>query len=222
VWIYTRSANSVGGDLVDYIGFQSGDLGLALGDVSGKGLGAALLMSKVQATLRALAEDGQRLDRFGAAMNRILCRDGIVGRFATLVYLELSPGSGAIRLLNAGHMPPLILSGSGVRSLAPVALPLGVDPDEAYVEEAISLAVGEILVIYSDGVTEASNEAHEFFGEDRLLRLLPDLGDSSAERLGRAVLSNVNTFIGETPLDDDISLVIVRRSENGRTAAVKA
>jgi sigma-B regulation protein RsbU (phosphoserine phosphatase) len=111
IWLFTRPANDVGGDLLDYLPFEGGDLGLALGDVAGKGLGAALLMSKLQATLRAWATDVPSLADLGARTNRILCRDGLPNRFATLTFLRIPPNAGRVRLLNAGHLPPIVVRG---------------------------------------------------------------------------------------------------------------
>ncbi|MFQ5626458.1 MAG: SpoIIE family protein phosphatase, partial [Methyloligellaceae bacterium] len=108
VWSYTRPANDVGGDLVDYIELDSGRLGVALGDVAGKGLGAALLTAKLQATLRALVPECRTLDELGGRLNTILHRDGLDNRYATLFYLELAHEGGHVRFLNAGHNPAIV------------------------------------------------------------------------------------------------------------------
>ena len=212
IWTYTRAANDVGGDLVDYVRFPTSRLGVMLGDVSGKGLGAALLMSKLQATLRAVAYEGMSLEELGWRTNRIMCRDGIVGKFAPLVYLDLGPGESRLRVLNAGHMPPLIARPDGIGSLEPVSLPVGVDPEERYEEQIIDLGPDELLLVYSDGVTEARNERGEFFGDARLLDLLGRIRDLSSDAAGVTVLRAVETFVGEESLPDDLSLVLVRRT----------
>ena len=127
IWMFTRPANTVGGDLVDFLHLAGKRLGLALGDVAGKGLGAALMMAKLQATLRALVPDLPSLSLLGARMNEIFCRDGMPQRFASLLYLELSPSSGALRLLNAGHLPPIIVrTGGGLENLPRGAPALGI------------------------------------------------------------------------------------------------
>ena len=112
--MYTRPANDVGGDLVDCLDSGGGRVGFALADVAGKALPAALLMAKVQATLRALATDVPSLADLAARTNAILCRDGLPNRFATLVYLDVRDGDGTVRLVNAGHMPPVRIGGRGV------------------------------------------------------------------------------------------------------------
>lgn len=207
----TRPANEVGGDLVDHLPVREGRLGVALGDVAGKGLGAALLMAKLQATLRAFAPDLASLGELGARVNRILCRDGLPNRFATLVYAELAPDSGAVRLVNAGHLPPAVLRADGVDLLPAEALPLGVRADENYVEQRVELAAGDALFVYSDGLSEARNARGEYFGEVRLSSVLPQLRGLSAEAATQRLVNEVEAFAGEERLGDDLSLVYLLR-----------
>jgi len=211
VWLYTRPANDVGGDLVDYLDVGGGRTGLALGDVAGKGLGAALLMAKLQATLRALAPGARDLAGLGGQVNRIFCRDGLPNRFATLLYLELAGDGGSIGLLNAGHLPPLAVRATGVDTLAPVAAPLGVLIDETFTEQSIDLAPGELLLAYSDGLTEAHDIHNELYDDARLLALAPELYGLSAEAAGRRLLADVDRFAGEARARDDLSLILIRR-----------
>jgi hypothetical protein len=209
--LFTRPANEVGGDLVDYHELRDGRMGIVLGDVSGKGLGAALLMAKLQATLWAIATDFSSLADMGARANHILCRDGVSGKFATLVYLELLPDTGLVRVLNAGHLPPISLNGGRIEHMASVAPPLGVIPGADYSEQRVELEPGGTLVVYSDGVTEAENKSGEFFGEGRLQELLPRLKALSAEAACATILSEVQAFIGEERYSDDLSIAVLRR-----------
>jgi sigma-B regulation protein RsbU (phosphoserine phosphatase) len=114
LWLFTRSANEVGGDLVDFMQINENRFGVALGDVAGKGLRAALLSAKLQATLRALAPDAISLTELGTKLNQIFSRDSIPTIFASLAYLEVQSDSGLVRVLNAGHFPPLIVKGAQV------------------------------------------------------------------------------------------------------------
>ncbi len=212
IWIYTRPANDVGGDLVDYLRQSDGRLHLALGDVAGKGLGAALLMAKLQSTLRALATEVESLPELARGVNRILCRDGLPGRFATLIYAEASPDSGSLKLVNAGHMPPLAVKGGRIHSLPPVAMPLGFLPDAVYKEQVLEVAHGETVLLYSDGLTEAHTSEWDFYGEERLHDYLQRLPEMDAANLGAHILRKVNEFVGEEPLSDDISLVVLKRT----------
>jgi len=211
IWSHTQPANDVGGDLVDYLPLDGGRLGVALGDVSGKGLGAALLMSKLQATLRALAPGAPSLSALGGRLNEILVRDGLENRFATLFYLEIEPGGGALRFLNAGHNPPFLVTHAGVEDLRAESPPLGLLPDRSYDEQARQLASGETLVVYSDGLTEALNEREEEFGADRLRALAATMRGMEASRVGARLLEEVGAFLGEARPLDDLSLVILSR-----------
>jgi hypothetical protein len=211
VWLFTRPANDVGGDLVDYLQIDADRLGLALGDVAGKGLGAALLMSKLQATWRALATRAASLSDLGAAMNEIFWRDQVAGRYATLVYLEIFRGSGTVRVLNAGHLPPVVLGPRGVQEMEPVAQPIGILPDARFTEQRVDLAPQETLLVYSDGVTEARNREGEFFGEDRLFGILPRMRGLEPRIAAEVLLAEVARFMGEERYPDDLSLILLRR-----------
>ncbi len=211
IWLYTRPANDVGGDLVDHLQIDDGHHGVALGDVAGKALPAALLMVKLQATLRALVPEYPRLDALGAAMNRILHRDGLPNRFATLVYLVLAVDSGDVRLLNAGHMPPLVVRGRTIEELRRGSMALGMLPDAVYEEQQVHLDNGDVAVVFSDGVVEAFNASDEFFGDDRLRSAIAQSAGQSVEQIGRRILQDIDAFVGEAPTHDDISLVIVKR-----------
>lgn len=211
VWMFTRPANDVGGDLVDYLALGEDRLGLALGDVAGKGLGAALLMAKLQATLRACVTDGESMGELGRRLNGILYRDSVPERFATLVYLEIARGSSRVRLLNAGHLLPVIVRREGQDSPPPVAPPLGVMPGSTFTEQAVDLQPGDLLVAFSDGVTEARNRAGEFLGEGEFAASFGPLRGLSAEAAGLRILDDVDRFVGNEPPADDLSLILIRR-----------
>lgn len=213
LWLYTRPANDVGGDLVDFLQIDRDRYAVSLGDVAGKGLPAALLMAKLQSTLRALVPEFASLGELGAAVNRILHRDGLPNRFATLVYLEFSGGSGRVRLLNAGHMPPLVVRGATIEELPRGSMALGIVPKADFAEHQIDLAEHDCLVVYSDGITEAMNESGEFFGDERLRSVLRQHAGVSAEQAGSAVLSAVEAFVGSARTHDDVSVAVARRTQ---------
>jgi len=127
------------------------------------------------------------------------------------VYLELPQNSGTVRLVNAGHMPPLLVTRDVVRELAKGDPALGLTPDAQYFEHSVVLKKGELLVVYSDGVTEARNEANELFSEERLSALLNGLGDMSSPEIGERIVAEVAGFVGDAPRADDLSLAIIRR-----------
>ncbi|MEK7727517.1 MAG: PP2C family protein-serine/threonine phosphatase [candidate division KSB1 bacterium] len=211
LWLTTIPANEVGGDLVDYLELGPSRFGVALGDVAGKGLKAALLMVKLQATLRALAADYDSLADLGKKLNAILRRDSLPESFVSLVYLELQSNSGEVRWLNAGHMPPLILRNHKLTELPQGAAALGVLAEPAFVEQQKELQHGEVLVLYSDGLIEARNEAGEFFGEQRLANFLPILNGLTSTEIGVRLLSEVERFVGQARAHDDLSLVVLKR-----------
>lgn len=211
IWMLTRPANDVGGDLVDSLELSPGRVGLVLSDVAGKALPAALLMAKVQSTLRALASDEVSLGDLASRTNEILCRDGLPNRFATLVYLDLRGDSGHVRLLNAGHPPPIVVSASRFHQLQPGNLALGLMPGVAFAEQTVELQPGDLLVAYSDGVTEALNDAGDFFGEDRLHAVLPVLNGVSAREGGVRLLETIDRFTGDRRPHDDLSLIVLKR-----------
>jgi hypothetical protein len=212
VWLFTRSANEVSGDLVDYLCIGDRRLGTALGDVAGKGLGAALCMARIQATLRAIVEQCGSLSSLMACMNRIVCRDGLPTRFSTLVYAEVRPESGIVRLVNAGHYPPVVLRKKSLSVMSPGAPALGITPNARYRDQSVSLAKGESLIVYSDGITDARNERGEHFDEKRLMDMLPGLSGLSAAELGKSVVSAVDRFVGEAPPNDDLSILVLQRT----------
>ena len=212
VWLYTRPANDVGGDLVDCLEVAPGRVQFTLADVAGKALPAALLMAKVQSTLRALATGTPSLSDLAAKTNDILCRDGLPNRFATLVYLDLRGGDGSVRLVNAGHMPPVLVSGGRYHDLQRGDMALGMVPGATYREQHQDVQPGEMLIVYSDGLTEALNEAGEFYGEDRLRALFPQLPGLGAHQAGTRILESVDAFIGTTRPYDDLSLIVLKRA----------
>jgi hypothetical protein len=212
VWSYSVPANDVGGDLVDYVELGPDRLGVALGDVSGKGLGAALLSAKLQATLRALGPESPSLDELGERMNVILGKDGLDNRFATLFYAELGPDSGHVRYLNAGHNPPFLIRDDGdIAILPPSSRPLGMLPGSTYEEGLVDLREGDFLLVYSDGLTEAMAPDGEEFGEERIRKLLPKMTALDLPRAGRLLLQEVDRYVdGERP-HDDLSVVLLRK-----------
>ena len=212
IWLFTQPANEVGGDLVDFIKIDNNRIGLALGDVAGKGLGAALFMSKLQATLRAIVPNFTSFADLGAQMNNIFYRDGIPNRFSSLIYFEIEPDSGLVRILNAGHMPPITIQKSKIEEMPKGSTALGIQANSSYTEQQIELKKGEYLLIYSDGLTESRNEQGDFLGEQRLFQLLPKLQHLSAEQFGKKLLEYIEQFIGNASQNDDLSIILLKRT----------
>jgi len=211
VWMYSRPANDVGGDLVDYLPLGSNRFGISLADVSGKGLGAALFMAKLQATIRALAPDFTSLGEFTDKLNNIFYRDSIANRFASLFYLEISSDGNDIKYVNAGHFPPIIFREDEMIELSKGETALGLSPNSVYKEKIIKLGKNDLFFVYSDGLTEAMNEAGNFFTDERLKNLLKQLEQYPAGSIGESILDQVNQFIGDALPADDLSMVIIKK-----------
>ncbi|MDQ5844264.1 MAG: SpoIIE family protein phosphatase [Acidobacteriota bacterium] len=202
----------IGGDYYDFIQRADGRLVIALGDVSGKGTAAALLMSSLHAAIHAQTGSHDTLVETISAVNRYLADNIPPNRFVTLFFAELDPGSGALSFLNAGHNPPLIVHAAGtVEQLASGGLPLGIKADAEYREGRTNMQVGDVLVIYSDGVTEATSPTGEEFGPTRLYEVVSRNVDASAAGIRDRIESALTKFSQGTQAADDITLVIVKR-----------
>ncbi len=212
VWLYTRSANEVGGDLVDILRLDGNRFGVTLGDVAGKGLGAALFMVRIQSTLRALAPDFESLSALASKLNFILIRDGMPGKFASLCFVRIGSTGGDLQFVNAGHMPPLIMSQEGVTELPKGNAALGLSMNTQFDDQAVSLGSGQSFVVYSDGLTEAQNEQGEFYGLERLKALCMESRSISAQSFGEKILASVSSFERDARKNDDLSLVIIQKS----------
>jgi sigma-B regulation protein RsbU (phosphoserine phosphatase) len=211
LWLYTRPANEVGGDLVDYLSINDNRKAAILADVSGKGLQAALLTAKLQATVRALGQDYESITKLVSKINEIFHRDSLPNIFASLLYAEIAPDAGRVRFVNAGHLPPLLVKTDGVHESSKGEQALGLVGSSVYSEQVVELERGDVFVAYSDGVTEARNLNGDFFGTERFLRLLPSWRGLSVDSLGQAITGEVDRFVGEARANDDISLVILKR-----------
>jgi phosphoserine phosphatase RsbU/P len=202
----------IGGDYYDFIEREDGRLVIALGDVSGKGTAAALLMSSLHAAIHAQSASHDSLVATISAVNKYLADNIPANRFVTLFYAELDPESGSLSFLNAGHNPPLIVHSAGtVEQLASGGLPLGIKPDAEYREGRTQLQPGDVLVIYSDGVTEAVSPTGEEFGPTRLYEVVSRNIEASAAGIRDRIESSLTKFAQGTSAADDITLVIVKR-----------
>jgi len=203
-----RPASGYGGDCYDVIPFK-GALGLSIADVAGKGLPAALLMSNLQAAIRAFVHDDTPPAAVCTNVNRLLCGHMISGRFVTCCYLRFDLERRELAYANAGHNPPLLVRASGeVERLTTGGVILGVFPESAYQEQTVALAEGDRLILYTDGITEAMSGQGEEYGEDRLVALARSNGHDGAQSLNDALFGDVLAFAGHT-LQDDATLITV-------------
>ena len=210
----------IGGDYYDFIKREDGRLIITLGDVSGKGTAAALLMSSLHAAVHAQAASHNSLAATISAVNNYLADNTPANRFVTLFYAELDPQTGGLSFINAGHNPPLIVHAAGTtENLAAGGLPLGIRPDADYREGRTQLQHSDVLVIYSDGVSEAVSPQGEEFGTQRLYDVVSRNLDSSAAGIRDRIEAALTKWAQGTPAADDITLVIVKRQAAGFVAS---
>ncbi|MDQ3087564.1 MAG: SpoIIE family protein phosphatase [Acidobacteriota bacterium] len=206
------SCYEIGGDYYDFIAQHDGQTLIALGDVSGKGTAAALLMSSLHASIHAQVAAKTSLYEMVKSVNLYLAENTPSNRFITLFIAELDPHTGILNYINAGHNPPLVGRADGtVEQLASGGFPLGIMPMAEYEVGQLELQAGEALVIYSDGVSEAVNQKDEEFGMERLTEVIRKNLKASASGIRDKVESALSSFTQTTPANDDITLVIVKR-----------
>jgi sigma-B regulation protein RsbU (phosphoserine phosphatase) len=204
-----QPAAGVGGDCFDAIGFGRNRLGLSIADVVGKGIPAALLMSNLQAAVRAFATDAAEPQDLCQQVNRILCGHIAEGRFISFFYCVADADLGVLTYANAGHYPPLLVRTDGtVERLDAGGAVLGVFPDGAYVQGCTSLAGGDRLVLFTDGITEARDDGDREFGEERLTALAVEHRACSAPALQARLLDAVAAFTGGR-FHDDATLIVL-------------
>jgi sigma-B regulation protein RsbU (phosphoserine phosphatase) len=205
-------AQSVGGDYYDFIRIDERRLALCLGDVSGKGMPAALLMANLQATLRGQTIVSASARECVSRANRLLVESTSSDKYATLFYGILDLSEHTFQYTNAAHNPPVHLRTDGSSTfLKKGGIMLGMLTDIEFETDTVSLAPGDLLIIYSDGITEAFNAADEDFGEERLMDVLMKHRITPVQQLMEEILSHVRAFMGNAPQSDDMSLLIVRR-----------
>jgi serine phosphatase RsbU (regulator of sigma subunit) len=211
MFAFTVPARQVGGDCYDVIDIGGGKLAITIGDVSGKGTPAAILMANVQAAVRALSESNVPAAELIERVNRLVYGYTEDSVFITFFYSVLDTRTGELVYVNAGHNHPCVLRKDGSREyLDRGGLVIGIVPGAAYEEGRLSLDVGDNLILYTDGITEASNSNDEMFGEERLERLLIDHRSATAREMEERVYTSIKDFAAGASQTDDLTMVIVK------------
>jgi serine phosphatase RsbU (regulator of sigma subunit) len=219
---FCQPASHVGGDYFDFVPLGNNRVGICIADVAGKGISAALLMSVVQASLRCQLFDTQ--ERVSARnvvtmLNRLLCTSVSTARYVTCFYGQLDAADGSFCFVNAGHNPPLLLrqsdphaqeTGLVFRSLSSGGLVLGLFPDGNFEEGEVSLRSGDLVVAYTDGVTEAMNLREEEFSVERLRAAMVDASHQSAKEILNHIIACVSDWAKGAAQHDDITVVVLR------------
>lgn len=209
---FNAACKTVGGDYYDFFAYADGRVALALGDVSGKGMPASLMMMALQARVQVLAEDPEELGAFMMRLNKATCAKCPSNRFITFFFCVLNPATGELAFANAGHNPPVVVRASGQSEMLEGGGPvLGILPIAPYGEMRTELCTGDLLAIYSDGVTEANNPNYDEFGEQRFIEVLRKHREEPAAAIVNVVTSAVTEFAAGAPQADDITLVIAKR-----------
>jgi sigma-B regulation protein RsbU (phosphoserine phosphatase) len=208
----TAACRTVGGDYYDFLKFPDGRIGLLVGDVAGKGMPASLMMSSLQACVHVVFDDGDELAQKITRLNKATCRNCPDNRFITFFMTVADPVTGGLVYTNAGHNPPLLVRASGgFEELKGGGMILGILPLAKYQESRAEFQPGDVLVMFSDGVTEAADPRGEEFGEQRLADLVASLRDRPAADIVEAVHTAVAAYTEGAPAADDITVVVVRR-----------
>ncbi|HZI89637.1 MAG TPA: SpoIIE family protein phosphatase [Candidatus Polarisedimenticolia bacterium] len=205
-------SQDVGGDYFDFIEGETPVLTIGLGDVAGKGMPAALLMTSLHASVRAHVESQQPLPLVMARLNRSIHQAVRGERFITLVLISIDRASGEFRYVNAGHNPPFLVHPSGeIEKLSVGGLLLGMFPEATYESAELKLEPGDVLTLYSDGVTEARNAADDEYGEERLAAFLTKHRTLEPERIVESLIREVFEFSNEGKPGDDVTVTVIRR-----------
>ncbi len=204
--------HEVGGDYFDFLQRRDGRHVIALGDVSGKGISAALLMSSVHAAVRAQCTTALAPHQIVSELNQYIYDNTAANRYVTMFYSELDHSTGGLTYINGGHNAPMLVRNSGtVERLDCGGFPVGITLDGVYAEGQATLAPGDVLVIYSDGVTESVNEQEEEFGEERLIETIQRHRGRTAAGIRDRIDEALQKFVGRAKSVDDLTLVIVKR-----------
>jgi len=207
------SCYEVGGDYYDFVPVDPYRLGIAVGDVSGKGIGAALLMASLRAAFRAEVHPGYRIEKMAAGINDFVHQSSAVSSFITFFYCELDRRGGDVRYLNAGHVPPLLLRTDGsLETLGSTGFCLGMFPGAVYEAKSVRLEEGDVLLLYSDGIPDGRNAEDAEYTLDRLVSLLRSNAGLEAAGILAAIADDAKRFIGEAPRFDDQTLVVIKKS----------
>jgi sigma-B regulation protein RsbU (phosphoserine phosphatase) len=206
------SCTEVGGDLYDVFALPNGRVMVVVGDVAGKGLGAALLVSSLLPLLRGLSGPCSDPAMLVERLDAVLFPVTEPVRYATLFVGVLDPATGQLEYVNAGHNPPyLVRAGGAIEILAPTGMPVALVGEGTWTARSLTLDPGDLLALFTDGIPEAWNEAEDEYGDARLLQVLKDTRERGAESVRDAVLADLTEFVGDASASDDVTLVLVRR-----------
>jgi sigma-B regulation protein RsbU (phosphoserine phosphatase) len=207
----SRSCYEIGGDYYDFAKRSPSELALVVADVSGKGVGAALLMAAFQASLRTLLRDSTPLPAIVGRVSELLLETSASGKFVTAFVGVLDLANHRLSYVNAGHNPPVVVGSAGTVLLKGTGPVMGLLPGVAYSEGTVELSPGDLLVLYTDGITEREGAGDEEFGLDRLASFFATRREDALADLPDALLATLAEFASGEPPKDDSTVVLLRR-----------
>lgn len=208
-----KPAKSVGGDYYDFLNFNDKRLGFCVGDITGKGMPAAMLMANLQATFRSQAAVFGDCSNCMTGTNRQLFKNTEPTKFATLFYGIMDPENGSLNYVNGGHDAPILFrKGEEPRFLNSTGLLLGVVDETDYTEESISIEKDDLLLLYTDGITEAMNHDDKEYGLERLVALVKEHSEKPADQISELILTEIKHHVGGASQSDDITLMLIKRT----------
>jgi sigma-B regulation protein RsbU (phosphoserine phosphatase) len=211
-----RPALGVGGDYYDVFELTDGRTGVAIGDVSGKGIAAALLMASLRASLRGVTLDNPRdFANLMDKVNRLVYEASASNRYATFFFAAYDPETHRLDCVNAGHNPPIILRRRSDGNLETLRLEadgpvVGLLPTAPYTEQSVELIPGDLLLLYTDGISEAMTHQDEEWGEDRMIEAASKVWEKPAEEILRALFEAADEFTAGAPQHDDMTLLVLK------------
>ena len=206
-----RPASKIGGDYYDYFLLGNSRLAFSIGDVSGHGISASLLMASVEAYVRSNSHlYGNNIKTFIREMNSFLFQSTEDNKFVTFFYSVYDDKTRKMIYVNAGHNPPFLLNGNGFEKLDKGGLLLGAVENAVYEQGEVNLQAGDLLLLYTDGVTETMNEKEELYGDERLKKVISDNKTRNAESVKQNLLEAVKKYAGLRPQEDDITVIVVK------------
>ncbi len=212
-WDFSYVYNPVGtvsGDFCDFIKLGDDSVLFALGDVSGKGISASLMMSHLNALIRSLLSFDLPVNEIVTRVNRLFCESSLSTHYATMVFGK-AHSDGNVELCIAGHNPPLLIQGGKVQTINATGVPVGLFCESEYELSSINLRKGDSLILYTDGLTEASIDEIEY-GEERLKQLLEKSIGSSSKSLLNAIINDQKSFLNDAALFDDITISVIAKA----------
>jgi sigma-B regulation protein RsbU (phosphoserine phosphatase) len=210
---YSVSAREVGGDFYDFIEMAEDKIGIVIGDVTGKSVSGALVMSASRSVFRMLSEEGLGVGEIMVRANSRTKKDTTAGMFVALLYAVLNVCDRTLSFCSAGQTQPIYLSSeTGEPRLLETLgdnFPLGIIDDADYMETLLKLKAGDKVVFYTDGIVEAMNENEEVFGFDRLLEVVKNEGEGNSEELKKRIIAKVDEFSGSAAQNDDLTVIVL-------------